>query len=121
MNAKDLRPIFEEVLLDLPGFTAHKRMILMTPMRGMLRAVHCDPSAFSKDDFQVEAFIMPLCVPSDHISLLFGEPLRHPATGGWGGREPCPISSVTFPTQSGRKRCRSWSPSGQPRISLKWP
>ena len=53
----------------------------MTPMNGMPRAVDFDASAFSKDDFYVAATVMPLCVPSDHISLLFGNRLSHPRRG----------------------------------------
>ena len=81
MNAKDLRPIHRELLPYLPSFAARKTLLLMTPMNGMLRAVDFDASAFSKDDFYVATTVMPLCVPSDHISLLFGNRLRHRTEG----------------------------------------
>ena len=90
MNAHDLKPLYKRLLPDFPGFAAHRSLFLTTPMRGMLRAVHCDPSAFSKDDFHVAAFVMPLCVPSEHISLLFGERLRHPGNGSWGWSKKSP-------------------------------
>jgi hypothetical protein len=89
MNAKDLRPIHRALLPTLPGFAAHKSLLLMAPMNGMLRAIHCDPSAFSKDDFHVEAFVMPLCVPTDYLVLTLGHPIRHPK-GGWGWTRKMP-------------------------------
>ena len=90
MNARDLKPLYKEIVGSLSGFAFHKSLLLMTPMQGMLRAVHCDPSAFSKDDFQVSAFVMPLCVPIEHLTLTLGKAIGHPVTGGWGWSRKMP-------------------------------
>ena len=66
MNAKDWKPIHKELLTSLPGFAAHKTLLLMTPIAGMLRAVHFDLSAFSKDNFDGAKTIMPLCIPKSY-------------------------------------------------------
>jgi hypothetical protein len=89
MNRRDLKPIHGHLLRSLPGFASHKRLLLMNPMHGMLRAIHFDPSAFSKEDFYVQTITMPLCVPADHLSLMFGDRLRHPRSPlGWASTLP---------------------------------
>ena len=47
--------------------------MLVTPMQGFIKAIHFDPSAFSKDDFYLAMFIMPLCVPEEHVVLTLGD------------------------------------------------
>lgn len=89
MNARDFKPIFKELLPRLPGFVAHKRLTFMMPINGLLRGILFDASAYGKDDFYVQTVIMPLGVPIDHLSLLFGFRVRHPTEGwGWTRRLP---------------------------------
>ena len=89
MKSKDFEALHKTLLPGLPGFASHKRLLLMVPMQGMLRAVHFDPSAFSKDDFYVAPIVMPLCVPSEHLSLMFGNRVLHPTNGdGWTRQMP---------------------------------
>lgn len=82
MRSRELKPIFDAVRKRHADLSYHKTLLLLSPMRGLLRAVHLDASAFSKDDFTVTAFMMPLCVPTDHIHLTFGFRIRS-IEGGW--------------------------------------
>ncbi len=89
MNASDLRPIHKQLLPSLPGFASRKRLLLMTPARGMLKALHFDPSAFSKDDFDLATVMMPLCVPEEHIVLTLGDRIARPGEPkGWTLKQP---------------------------------
>lgn len=88
MNRQDIKAIHREILLKIPGLASHKRLLLLRPMNGILRAIHFDPSAFSKDDFYLATCVMPLCVPADTLSLLFGTRLNSTRTpGGWSRRD----------------------------------
>jgi hypothetical protein len=77
MNARELKPIHRALSPYFPGFTGHKRLFLKAPINGMLRAIHFDPSAFDKVSFYPSSLVMPLFVPWDHISLMFGNRLHH--------------------------------------------
>lgn len=81
MKARELKPVFDALLPYLPGFAKCKRILLKAPMNGMLRAINFDPSAFDKDSLYVSSVVMPLCVPRDYISLLFGDRLKHETEG----------------------------------------
>ena len=102
MNAKDLKPIHRQLVNRLRDFGSHKSFLLVTPLCGLLRAIDFGPSAFSKEDFHLATLVMPLCVPTDHISLLFGDRIRHPGTGGWGWSRDMPnlIDDLTEAIQS---------------------
>ena len=96
MNSRDWKPLHRELLSALPGFVSHKRLLLMAPMNGMLRAIHFDPSGYNKDDFYVATIAMPLCVPNEYLSLLFGHRLRHPgAPRGWNRTLPNLMECLT--------------------------
>ena len=84
MRLKELRPMFDRLLIDMPGFIVHKSLLLKVPMNGISQAIHFDSSAFDKYSFYPATVVMPLCVPMEHLSLLFGYRLRHPTRGqGW--------------------------------------
>ncbi len=84
MRHRDLKPLFKTLLPSLPGFAAHKSLLLKAPINGLLRAVHFDSSAFDKPSFYVETLVMPMCVPQDHLNLTFGHRVRQKGKyDGW--------------------------------------
>ena len=78
MKEHRLRPWLRQLSRQFPGFVAHKRLLLKAPVNGSLKAVVFESSAADKDSFYIWYFVMPMCIPQDYISLLFGDRLRHP-------------------------------------------
>jgi hypothetical protein len=84
MNARDFKSLYALLLPSLPGFVGHKRMLILPPMNGMLRAIHFDPSGFDKASFYPSRLVMPLCDPTHFLSLLLSKPFYHKTEGyGW--------------------------------------
>jgi len=63
---------------NLPGFAATKGLIVRMPVDDLLAGFSFDPSAFSRTAFTVRAFVQPLYVPNDDVTLSFGDDL-----GAW--------------------------------------
>jgi hypothetical protein len=60
-----------------PGFTLLKDMLLAPLKEGILRGVLFESSSFSKMNFYIYVFSLPLCYPESHIYLNFGFRLRN--------------------------------------------
>ncbi len=56
----------------LPPVRLVRNLTIFPPTEHLLRALSTDSSGFSGVRFVVEAFVMPLYVPSDHIYYTFG-------------------------------------------------
>jgi hypothetical protein len=56
---------------------------MILPIEQLLKGLASQPSAFNAANFEVEAFVMPLYVPSDHIRFQFGGQL-----GALSGHQP---------------------------------
>ncbi len=80
MRTKDFVALEKRLLLKLPNFTTKGQLLFIVPLGHTLRGFHFDGSSFDKESFYVNAFFMPLCVPSEHLQLTFGRRLR--AGGG---------------------------------------
>jgi hypothetical protein len=77
MTRKDFERIGKRLLPLLPDeYTAFGELVLATPVRSLLRAIHFDRSSNSKDAFFVKVFFQPLYVPSAHLVLSFGKRLN---------------------------------------------
>ena len=50
--------------------------MFIPPVRYLLRGINFEPSAFDKKSFHATVFMMPLFVPSDHLTLNFGDRVR---------------------------------------------
>src|SRR5690349_12611073 len=59
-----------------PGFVRKGRMLILPPVRHLLRAVIFDSSGFSKSAFYPTAFVQPLYQGKDYFFLTFGGRLR---------------------------------------------
>ena len=79
MKTTDFVAIEKRLLPKLPNFTIKGALLFMIPLGHTLRGFHFDGSSFDKESFYVNAFFMPLYVPSRHVHLTFGRRLR---TGG---------------------------------------
>jgi tetratricopeptide (TPR) repeat protein len=66
----------QSLLPELSGFIARGDIMYMTPAVELLRGINFSGSGFSKQNFYVSTFIMPLCVPTKHLTLSFGGSLR---------------------------------------------
>ena len=86
MRTKQFLAIEKRLLPSLPGFVIKGRLLFIVPLGHTLRGFHVDGSSFDKQSFYVNAFFMPLYVPSEHLHLTFGRRLR--GGGGWSTATP---------------------------------
>jgi len=83
MRAKDFVTLEKRLLPNLPNFTIRGPLLFIVPIGHTLRGFHFDGSSFDKKAFYVNAFFMPLYVPSQHIHLTFGRRLRDGGGDRW--------------------------------------
>ena len=60
----------------MEGFVAKRHLVFKPPLKHLLRGFAFEGSSFNKDSFYVCAFVMPLCVPKEHLSFTFGDRVR---------------------------------------------
>jgi hypothetical protein len=89
VTRKEFVALEKMLLPELPGFAIKGPLMLIPPARWLLRGIHFEGSSFDKTSFYANVFIMPLCVPTDHLSLLFGDRIRQrPGGDRWNITEP---------------------------------
>jgi hypothetical protein len=81
MTTKNFVAIERDMLPHLNGFSMSGRLMFITPLKHILRGLNFEPSAFDKRSFSVTAFVMPLFVPSEHLTLNFADRVRHQGNG----------------------------------------
>src|SRR6266478_3637986 len=81
MTTKEFIALEKSLLPDLPGFTVSGRVMFVPPVKHTLRGVSFDPSAFDKKSFSTTVFVMPLFIPSKHLTLNFADRVRHKGKG----------------------------------------
>jgi hypothetical protein len=84
MTTKEFVALEKLLLPNLPKFVIKGRLLFIAPIERTLRGFHFDPSAFSKKDFYVAVFFMPLCVPMKQVHFTFG----HRVGPGWSADDP---------------------------------
>jgi hypothetical protein len=94
MTTKEFVAIEKALLHGLPGFTIKGSLLFVSPIKHLLRGVSFDGSSFSKTKFHVTYFVMPLCVPSKHLTLSFGNRLRLRGIDGWDSQLPNLIAEL---------------------------
>jgi hypothetical protein len=82
MTAKQFASLGRSILPQLPPFAIKGRLMVLLPMEHFLRGINFEPSAFDKTSFSVTSFIMPLFVPSAHLTLNFADRVRRSEGGG---------------------------------------
>lgn len=62
----------KHLLPSLDGFGVKGRLLFAEPLEYFIRGFHCEPSAFSRQEFCIELFVQPLFVPEDSIVFSLG-------------------------------------------------
>jgi hypothetical protein len=88
MRTKDFVALEKRLLPKLPNFTIKGQLLFIVPLGHTLRGFHFDGSSVDKESFYVNAFFMPLCVPSEHLHLTFGRRLREGGGDRWSAATP---------------------------------
>ena len=86
MKTKDFTAIEKRLLPNFPGFAIKGTLMFILPLGETLRAFYWEASAFSKKEFYVNVFFLPLFVPTKHLHFTFGH--RVGATKRWSSDEP---------------------------------
>ncbi len=83
MKRRELALLLRHPLLQLEGFVLKGRLLFKPPLDRLLRGIFFDSSRDPRT-FYPTSFVMPLCVPTNHIYFTFGDRLRTPAgSDGW--------------------------------------
>ncbi len=77
MTTKEFEKIGKALLPELPGFAVKGYLLLIPPVKQILRGICFEPSGFDKQSFYVWVFFLPLFVPRKHVSFEFGRRIGH--------------------------------------------
>ncbi|HET6324474.1 MAG TPA: hypothetical protein VFG04_07220 [Planctomycetaceae bacterium] len=81
MTTKEIVSLEKSLLPDLPSFAIKGPLMFVAPAEHLLRGISFEGSSFDKASFAVTTFVMPLCVPTNHLYLNFGNRVRHKGGG----------------------------------------
>jgi hypothetical protein len=81
MTTKEFATLVNLLLPDFPDFASKRRLLFKVPVKHILRGINFEPSAFDKKSFSATVFVMPLFVPSEHLTLNFGDRVRNKGNG----------------------------------------
>jgi hypothetical protein len=82
MRSQDLKPIFEELLPDFPGFRPKGHLFFREPVLDILTGFCFERSA-DRWDFYLLAFNQPLYIPKEHVTFSRGRRLMSDQGQGW--------------------------------------
>jgi hypothetical protein len=77
MTTKEFVALEKNLLPHLPGFSIRAPLMFLPPVRETLRGINFEGSSFDKTSFYVTVFVLPLCVPTEHLYFNFGNRVRH--------------------------------------------
>jgi hypothetical protein len=72
VTTREFVAIEKRLLPNFPGFAIKGALMFIQPLGDTLRGFHWEPSGFSKKEFYVNAFFLPLYVPTKHLHFTFG-------------------------------------------------
>ena len=75
MKKREYSTICKHITCRLREFVPKKDMLIMVPMGHVLRGICFENAGLEARQFYMWAFLMPLYIPSDYISLNFGKRL----------------------------------------------
>ena len=81
MTTKEFVSLEKSLLPEFPGFAIKGPLMFIPPAERLLRGISFEGSSFDKTSFSVSMFVMPLCVPTKHLYLNFGNRVRHKGGG----------------------------------------
>jgi hypothetical protein len=89
MKTNEFIRLERQLLRYLPNFSFTGGLMFLPPVRPVLRGISFEGSSFDKTSFSVTVFVLPLCVPADHLYLNFGNRVRHAGGGDrWNATMP---------------------------------
>ena len=90
MKKREVQILYKAMLPQLPMFvTDGRKLLLLAPIGHTLRGVLIDSSAYSKEDFYLHWFFMPMCTPIDYLVLSYGDRIDQPDVDtGWNSQDP---------------------------------
>ena len=77
MTTKELVSLEQKLLVEVPELSVKGPLMFISPVKRLLRGVGFQGSSFSKTSIYANVFIMPLCVPSNHLTITYGARVRH--------------------------------------------
>jgi hypothetical protein len=72
-----LASLGKRLLPEFPDLTIKGRLMFVKPIEQVLRGINFEGSKYNDTSFYVTVFVMPLCVPTDHLYFNFGNRVRH--------------------------------------------
>lgn len=81
MTTAEFVALEKSLLSILPGFAIKKDLMFVSPLEGLLRGISFEGSSFDKTSFYANFFMMPLCVPTNHLYFNFGDRVRNRSGG----------------------------------------
>jgi hypothetical protein len=94
MTKKELIRIEKELLSELPQFEVSGTVMFLPPLDKLLRGIGLQGSGLDRASFYTSVFIMPLCVPTDHLYFSFGKRLRHAGIESWNKTAPTLLTEL---------------------------
>jgi len=87
VRTKEFASIGRQLAANLDGFVSWRDLLILTPVRHVLRAICFDRSIDSRS-FYLEAFFQPLYVPKDYMAFTLGRRLRRKGRQSWDADAP---------------------------------
>jgi hypothetical protein len=81
MKRTELASLLRHPVLQLEGFVLKGRLLFKPPLDRFLRGIYFDSSESDRCAFYPTSFVMPLCVPTNHLYFTFGGRVRMAAGG----------------------------------------
>jgi len=95
MKKSEVKVLETKLLPHLPGFYIEGGLMVLSPCSPVLRGIALDSSSFDKSSFTVTAFLLPLCVPTEHLYVNFGTRIRVSGGGDrWSTTNPELVSEL---------------------------
>lgn len=89
VTKKEFVALENKLLPYLPGFSIRGTLMFLPPVKETVRGFSFEGSGFNKTSFYVNVFVLPLCVPTEHLYFNFGNRVRHDrGADGWSIDKP---------------------------------
>lgn len=72
MKTKEFTALVRKLLPNLPGFTVKGQIAFKYPLRDILQGLYFEGSSFDTHSFYIWVFLLPLCIPTKHVSFNIG-------------------------------------------------
>jgi len=76
MKNKDFAALSKRLIVSFPDCAVHGPMLVMFPVKFLLRGIYFERSSFDAKSFYVWVFFLPLFIPTNHVNFNLGRRLR---------------------------------------------